>query len=129
MKYVLDPKLQDYVKMATKKLGLNYIDPGRVRVVRSSGSRSRNTVARIHGMPKAIQVALSLESHYVIEILSERFDALDEEAKKKVILHELLHIPVNFGGGVVNHGSKDFDRLEGMYSKRLVRESDEVELG
>lgn len=129
MKYIVDPEMQDYMKAAIKKLGLNYIDPSRVRVVRSSGSRSTNTVARIHGMAKAMQVGLSLEPHYVLEILGERFDALDGEAKKRVIVHELLHIPFNFGGGVLNHSSKDFDKLEGMYLNRLSGESEGPKLG
>ena len=122
MKYVRDGRIEELVSEIILALGLTYVDPNRVRVVRSYGSRSEGTMARIHGISKALQVGLDIRPHYVIEIVGEKFDLLSNSAKKKVLVHELLHIPMGFGGGTLDHGRKDFDRLERMYLKRLSNE-------
>jgi len=50
-----------------------------------------------------MQVALKQKPHYIIEILSERFDRLSREDQTKVLIHEVLHIPHCFGGGFRAH--------------------------
>jgi predicted metallopeptidase len=50
-----------------------------------------------------MQLALDKDPHYVIEVLSERFDRLNKEDQTKVLIHEVLHIPQSFGGGFRVH--------------------------
>jgi predicted metallopeptidase len=50
-----------------------------------------------------MQVALLQNPHYIIEILSERFDRLSREDQTRVLIHEILHIPHCFGGGFRAH--------------------------
>jgi predicted metallopeptidase len=50
-----------------------------------------------------MQVALTQKPHYIVEILSERFDRLSREDQTKVLIHEILHIPNCFGGGFRSH--------------------------
>jgi predicted metallopeptidase len=71
--------------------------------MRSRGSKSRRTIARIYGLSKIWQEALKTHASYVIEVVSERYDRLDRGGKEKVVIHELLHIPYTFGGGFRGH--------------------------
>lgn len=79
-----------------------YIDCSRIHVLRSKNSRGRS-IARIHALPKIWRHVLGTPPQYVIEFISERFDALSFEEKVYVIIHELLHIPKGFGGGLRPH--------------------------
>ena len=93
------------VKEIIRKLKMTHIDETRVICLRSKGSGSRRVIARCHGLPRVMQVALNQKPHYVIEILSERFDRLSREDQTKVLIHEILHIPHCFGGGFRAHKS------------------------
>lgn len=86
-------------------LPFEHIEVKRIFTYRSSGSSSRS-YARIWSFPKIFQHALSLRPAYVIEVLSKYFDKLSEDEKKKVLIHELLHIPKNFSGALVPHRTR-----------------------
>lgn len=67
-----------------------------------------------------MQVALKQTPHYVIEVLSERFDKLSREEQTKVLIHELMHIPHSFGGGFRAHKPHVTQKkVERMYKKFL----------
>ena len=85
-----------------KTLDFPHIDSSRIFCFRTFGSKSRS-YARIWAMPKIFQRALNIRPAYVIEVLSKYYDNLDEDSKKKVLIHELLHIPRNFSGALVPH--------------------------
>jgi len=108
------------VRCVARSLGLNYIDPERLYVIRSYGSRSRAT-ARIYMMPSAWRFALNMGPVYLIEFISERFDRLTPMGKAEVIVHELLHIPPAFSGGLRPHGRLVNDGL----ARRLTSRVDE----
>ena len=86
-------------------LDFPHIDPSRVFCFRTYGSKSRS-YARIWAMPKIFQRVLKIEPAYVIEVLSRYYDKLDDDSKKKVLIHELLHIPKNFSGALLSHRSR-----------------------
>ncbi len=86
-------------------LNFLHIDTSRIFCFRTSGSKSR-AYARIWAMPKIFQRALGIKPAYVIEVLSKYYDKLDEDSKKKVLIHELLHIPKNFSGSLLPHRSR-----------------------
>lgn len=96
-------------------LDFHYIDVKRIFCYRSSGSVSRS-YARIWGLNRIWQMALGQEPGYVIEVLSEKFDGLNQEKKNEVLIHELLHIPKNFSGALLPHhrkGKRNFhDRVK-----------------
>ena len=93
-----------------KILELDYINPKRIFCYRTYGSKSRS-YARIWTFPKIFQEALGIEPSYVIEVLSKYYDKLDDDRKKQVLIHELLHIPRNFSGALVPHKGRN-RRLE-----------------
>jgi len=86
-----------------ESLGLYHVVPQFVYCVRSRGSVSRRTIARIHGFGKIWQETLHFPASYVIEVISERYDKLSEEDRERTIIHELLHIPAGFAGGFRPH--------------------------
>lgn len=116
-----------------KVLNLKYIDPSKVFCVRSKGTVSRHIIARIHGLPKIMQKALNLPPSYVIEVISERFDHLDEKEKLKTIIHEILHIPKAFGGGLLAHKkyvtSRKVEKAYKEYIKSKTRKQIEIIFG
>ena len=98
-------------------VGFDHIAKERVIYVRSRGSKSRNIIARIHGLPRIWQKSLKMKPFYIIEVLSENYDDLDLEEKEKTIIHELLHIPKGFRGGFRHHkGWITKKKIEGLYS-------------
>jgi predicted metallopeptidase len=85
------------------KLGFSHVPLDQVLCLRSRDSKARHTIARIHGLSRVWQRALGVKAHYVVEVISERYDSLTQEEKEKVIIHELLHVPKSFHGGFRHH--------------------------
>ncbi len=112
MKYEFDTQLQKRADWVAHALGYSHIDMGRVACVRSRGTKTKRTIARVHGLSKALQVAMGEKPFYVIEFLSEKFDKLSESEQTTTIIHELMHIPRSFGGGFRSH--------RGYVTKRMV---------
>ena len=103
IQYHLAEDIDLRVKEILRKLRMTHIDESRLICLRSKGSGSRRVIARCHGLPRIMQLALSKQPHYVIEVLSEKFDQLSKEDQTKVLIHEILHIPHSFGGGFRAH--------------------------
>lgn len=88
-----------------QKIDLPYIDMSKIHCYRTQGSKTR-AYARTWAFPKIFQRALNVEPSYVIEVLSKYYDPLDHDAKMKVLIHELLHIPKNFSGALLPHRTR-----------------------
>ncbi len=99
------PDVKRKIKQILKVLDMPYIKASNIFCYRTQGSKSR-AYARIWSMPKIFQHALGLEPNYVIEVLSNYYDRLNEDEKSKVLIHELLHIPMNFSGALVPHKTR-----------------------
>jgi predicted metallopeptidase len=103
IEYHLAEDIDVEVKEILRRLKMTHVDETRLICLRSKGSGSRRVIARCHGLSRILQLALNKKPHYVIEILSERFDPLSKEDQTKVLIHEILHIPHSFGGGFRSH--------------------------
>lgn len=101
-------------------LDFSHIDSTRIFCFRTSGSKSRS-YARIWAMPKIFQRALNIKPAYIIEVLSRYYDKLDEDSKKKVLIHELLHIPKNFSGALLPHRSRYRQHLQTQVNKLFAQ--------
>src|SRR3989344_6996036 len=96
------PDIKLELKKILTRLDFPHIDIDRIFCFRTTGSKSK-AYARIWSFPKVFQQALNIKAAYVIEVLNERFNKLSTEDKKKVLIHELLHIPKNFSGSLLPH--------------------------
>ena len=94
--------IQRRINFLVNELRLDHINANQVICFRSWGSVSRAR-ARIWSMPSIWQMALDIKPHYCIEVLSEKFDKLSLDDQERVLIHELLHIPKGFKGGLVPH--------------------------
>jgi len=126
MEWRKSPILQKEVAKLVKSLNLDHIDSKKIVVFRSFGSKSR-AQARIWSLPRIWQQALSVKPHYCIEVLSEKFDNLTLKNQKKVLIHELLHIPKTFSGSLLPHRGRgrriDAREVEKLYKKLLIADS------
>ena len=120
--YEKAPDVEQLAALVIRALTLDYIDINRIHFYRSTGSRSRRVQARIHGMGRIWFDALGLKPHYIIEVISEEFDRLDQIEKERVVIHELMHIPSKFSGGFVPHKGKinrrSVEKMHKEYSER-----------
>lgn len=119
MEWQKAPDISCQVKQIVKKLGLDYINCQRVICFRSFGSSS-SARARIWSFPRIWQQALVQPPHYIIEVLSQHFDKLSTDDKRRVLIHELLHIPKNFSGSLVPHRGRG-RRIDGRRVEKLFR--------
>lgn len=116
IKYEPAPDIEEMAKEVAQRIGVGHLDFRRIGFLRSRGSTSR-AIARCYGLSKVWQKAFRLKSHYVIEVISERFDKLSEEEKIKTIIHELMHIPKCFGGGFRHHDFVNERNVDKIYRK------------
>lgn len=116
IKYEPAPDIQEKARHIVEKIGMHH-DLSRVHFFRSHGSTSRRTLARCHALPRVMQLALGVKGHYVIEVISEKFDRLPDEEKIKTIIHELLHVPKSMGGGFRQHDYVCKRNIEKMYKE------------
>ncbi len=85
-----------------KAANLTWINQKNISCYRSTNANT-NARARIWGLGRIWQLALNKEPHYIIEVISEKFDRLPQAEKDRTLLHELAHIPKNFSGAVLPH--------------------------
>lgn len=116
MEYELANDLQEQTLEIIKKLEMDYIDPKRIVCMRGTGSKAKGVIARLHGMDKPMQLAMNCTAFYIIEFL-ELFEKCSDRDKTETIIHELLHIPKNFGGGFRHHDYVKNRRVKELYKK------------
>lgn len=105
------------------RLEMGHVINARIICMRSYNAKAR-AYARIWSLPEIWRNALEISPFYVIEVLHENYDCLSEEEKTKVLIHELLHIPKKFSGGLVPHKNRgrkiDGRHVNEIYQKYLA---------
>ena len=114
------PDIKKRIDRILAVLGLPHILANRLIVYKSRGSTGR-AIARIWSLPRVWQQALKVPPHYVIEVISERFDRQSSDDQDRTLIHELMHIPKTFSGALVSHRGRShrIDRrtVEVLYQK------------
>jgi len=118
MRYESALDIEEKVKEIIEKLNFNHIQIGNIACIRSFGSKSR-AIARCHALGKIMQKALGRKAFYTLEFISEKFDKMNEEDKIKTVIHELMHIPLCFGGGFKHHNYVTERNINILYKKFL----------
>lgn len=119
------PDIKKRVNHLIDTLDINWVNKKNIHTFRSQNSSSR-AYARIWGLARIWQITLNKEPSYIIEVLSEKFDKLNENNKNKVLLHELAHIPKNFSGSLLPHIKKRGKRNFNDKVNSLVRKYDKL---
>ena len=121
MDFTFAPDIKKEADIILKKISLPHLDIKRIVFFRSYGSSSR-AYARIWSLPRIWQMALKINAHYCIEVLSEKFDKLPHENKIKVLIHELMHIPKNFSGALLPHHGRGKVRIDRRSVEKLYEQ-------
>ena len=126
--YYPAPDIKKRVDEIIELLMFDHCKPNCIYCIRSRGSESRRTIARIHGLGRIWQLAMNIEATYIIEVISEQFDPLSRDGQDKVLVHELMHVPQSFQGGFRHH--KNFVTRENVdvWFKRLQGKRKELSL-
>jgi predicted metallopeptidase len=116
-----DDALQKEMEEIITLLELKHLKKERIFCYRTNGSKA-HAYARLWAFPKIFQDVLGIKPAYVMEIISENFDKLSMNERKKVIIHELLHIPKNFSGSLLPHKygyTRIDDEVENLFRKYM----------
>jgi predicted metallopeptidase len=111
------PDIKRKINEIVLRLEMNHIPLERLHCIRSRGSASRNIIARCHALPKIMQQCLNVPAAYIIEVINENFDDMDNDEKTRTLIHELLHIPKTFGGGFKHHNTISKRRVESLFKR------------
>jgi predicted metallopeptidase len=103
IQYYDAPDIRKRIEIIVDVLKFDHVDLGNIHCVRSRGSRSKKTIARIHGLGRIWQRALDKQPTYIIEVIHELFDYYPIEAQDKTLIHELMHVPHSAKGGFRHH--------------------------
>lgn len=114
------PDIKKRLIELSKKVELHWLKRNNIYCFRSYNSRSR-AYARIWGLSKVWQLALNTNPAYIIEVISEKFDVLDNHKQDEVLLHEIAHIPKNFSGSLLPHIRKRGKRNFNDRVRQLIR--------
>lgn len=121
MDFHLASDIQKRIKKILQRVDFPHINEKGIVAFRSFGSKSR-AYARIWSLPTIWQKALKVRPHYCIEILSEKFDKLNDAKKTKILIHELLHIPKTFSGAILPHRGRGRVRVDARAVNRVYKE-------
>ncbi len=120
------PDIQERIDHILDVLDMRHIIGARIICMRSTNAKA-NAYARIWNLPKIWQKALEVNPFYVIEVVSEHYDKLSDERKTQVLIHELMHIPKKFSGGLVPHthpggriDKRSVEKVYAEYRRRLT---------
>ncbi len=129
MKFAPAPDIQVRIRKIVKFCEFEYINPDNLICMRSQKSKAR-AYARIWSLPRIWQSALGVSAHYIIEVISEKFDVQSSADQDRTLIHELMHIPKTFSGALVPHlcfGKRiNAKSVEALYKKYVSRENNEA---
>jgi len=120
MKYVKAPDIKKQVDFLINELAFTHIKAANIHCIRSLDAKTR-AYARIWGMARLFKEVVGIEPHYIIEVISKKFDKLSDREKIKTLIHELMHIPKTFSGALLSHRGQ-YHQINDRQIEKLYRE-------
>ena len=103
IQYYEAPDIRQRIEEIADILRFDHVNLENLLYIRSRGSSSKQTIARIHGLGRIWQQALGLNPTYIIEVIHEKFDYYPIGTQDRTLIHELMHIPETAKGGFRYH--------------------------
>lgn len=119
MKYQKAPEIKQMIEQLIEKLDFDHVVASRIHCIRSFDAKTR-AYARIWGMAPLFQEVVGIEPNYIIEVISQRFDKLNDREKIKTLIHELMHIPKTFSGALLPHRGRHH-RINDREVEKILR--------
>ncbi|MDO8609124.1 MAG: putative metallopeptidase [bacterium] len=119
MKYEKAPEIHRTLEVLVEKLEFKHIKVQNIHCIRSFDAKAR-AYARIWGMSRLFHEVAGIEPHYIIEVLAQRFDKLNEREKIKTLIHELMHIPKTFSGALLPHRGR-YHRINDREVEKILQ--------
>ena len=107
MKYDLAPDIKTQIDYLIEKVEFTHVQKERIFCIRSIDAKTR-AIARIWGFSKIFVEVAGMLPTYIIEVNHRRYDKLPTREKSKVLIHELMHIPMTFSGALRSHKGRGF---------------------
>lgn len=126
IQYYDAPDIQKRITEIIDILKFDHIDQENLHCIRSRGSSSKRTIARIHGLGRVWQTALDMKPTYIIEIIHEQFDYYPPKSQNRTLIHELMHIPQTAKGGFRHHKNHVTHENVDTWYKRYVQRRKEL---
>ena len=128
IQYYDAPDIQKRITEITDILKFDHIDLSNIHCIRSRGSKSKRTIARIHGLGRIWQQALDMNPTYIIEVIHEQFDFYPPGAQDRTLIHELMHVPQTAKGGFRHHKNYVTNENVDTWYTRYVQKRKELGL-
>lgn len=119
MKYEPAPEIKHQIDYLVKELHFDHVKTEYVHCIRSLDAKTR-AYARIWGMSRLFFEVAGIEPHYIIEVVSKKYDKLPEREKIKTLIHELMHIPKTFSGALLPHKGR-YHRINDREVEKIIR--------
>ncbi len=120
MNYKKAPDIKHKVDTLIQRLNFTYIKSKNIHCIRSFDAKTR-AYARIWGMAKLFKEVAGIEPHYIIEVISKRYDRLNQREQIKTLIHELMHIPKTFSGALLSHRGR-YHRINDREVEKILKE-------
>ena len=128
IQYYDAPDIQRRIEEIIEILRFDHVEIKNLHCIRSRGSESKRTIARIHGLGRIWQEAMHMEPTYIIEVIHELFDFYPPAAQDRTLIHELMHIPQTAKGGFRHHKNHVTSENVDTWHKRYVQRRKELGL-
>ena len=108
--YKEDPLLEHFLQevISSDAFGLGWVNQDNIKIIRVE-NKSPREIAKIQVLD--FPASIFTDKHFIISVYASKFDCLDEQRQKLVLIHELLHINSEKERSLMKHDKEDFRKI------------------